>query len=88
MGGYIAADRNIIDVHPQLRAGLHLHDLAVAGARRRRAGQRPPPQGIRRPSARRSRTRAAMLKAIFARREAAGDASRPRISCRCWSATR
>ena len=35
-------------LHPQLRAGLHLHDLAVAGAGRRRARQRPPPQGIER----------------------------------------
>ena len=66
MGGYIAADRNIIDVRPQLRAGLHLHHLAVAGAGRRRARQRPPPQGLDRSSARRSRPRAAQLKAIFA----------------------
>ncbi len=29
---------------PQLRAGLHLHHLAVAGAGRRRAGERAPPQ--------------------------------------------
>ena len=48
MGGYIAADRNIVDVHPQLCARLHLHHLAVAGAGRRRAGQRPAPQGVER----------------------------------------
>ena len=33
---------------PLLRARLHLHDLALARARRRRAGQRPPPQGLHR----------------------------------------
>ena len=33
-------------LHPQLCARLHLHHLAVAGAGRRRAGQRPPPQGF------------------------------------------
>ncbi len=44
-------------LHPQLRAGLHLHDLAVAGAGRRRARQRPPPQGSRARSAAPSRKR-------------------------------
>ena len=45
MGGYIAADTRIIDVHPQLCPGLHLHHLAVAGAGRRRARRGAPPQG-------------------------------------------
>jgi Aminotransferase class I and II len=34
-------------LHPQLRSGLHLHDLSVAGAGRRRARQRSPPQDER-----------------------------------------
>ncbi len=38
--------------HPQPRAGLHLHHLAAAGDRRRRARQHPPPE------AKPSRTRA------------------------------
>ena len=45
MGGYIAAEQDDRRLHPQLRAGLHLHDLALAGAGRRRARQRPAPQG-------------------------------------------
>ena len=64
MGGYIASDRNIVDV-AQLRAGLHLHHLAVAGAGRRRAGERPPPQAIGR-RARARRAAAAKMKTIFA----------------------
>ena len=48
MGGYIAADRDIIDVIRSYAPGLHLHHLAVAGAGRRRAGQRAPPQGLER----------------------------------------
>ena len=47
MGGYIAADREIIDAIRSLRAGLHLHHLACAGAGRRRARRGPPPEGER-----------------------------------------
>ncbi len=46
MGGYIAADARIVDVDPQLCAGLHLHHQPVAGAGRGRAGQRQAPQGV------------------------------------------
>ena len=52
-------------LHPQLCAGLHLHHLAVAGAGRRRARQRPPPEGSRPRSARRQQPAAAMLKGKF-----------------------
>ena len=48
MGGYIAADQRIIDVIRSYAPGLHLHHLAVAGAGRRRARQRPPPQAVER----------------------------------------
>ena len=40
MGGYIAADAELIDCHPLLRPWLHLHHLAAAGAGGRRPGQR------------------------------------------------
>ncbi len=42
---------------PQPRAGLHLHDLAAAGPRRRGAGQHPPPEEEGRPCATASRSR-------------------------------
>ncbi len=48
MGGYIAAEQMIIDCHPQLRARLHLHDEPFASAGRRCAGERPPPQTVKR----------------------------------------
>ena len=35
-------------LHPQLCAGVHLHHLAVAGAGRRSAGQRPPSEAVER----------------------------------------
>ena len=65
MGGYIAARPRHRRRRAQLRAGLHLHHLAAAGAGRRRAGERPPPQaiGVERE---RHQERAATLKAIFA----------------------
>ena len=47
MGGYIAASRRTGRLHPLLRAGLHLHDVAAAGDRRRRAGQHPPSEDER-----------------------------------------
>jgi 5-aminolevulinate synthase len=66
MGGYIAADQEHRRLHPQLCAGLHLHHLAVAGAGRRRAGQRPPPQGVVGEEREAQQAGAAMLKAKFA----------------------
>ena len=48
MGGYIAASRTDHRRRPQLCAGVHLHDLAVAGAGRGRAGQRAPPETVER----------------------------------------
>ena len=36
MGGYLAASRALVDAVRSLRAGLHLHDGAAAGGRRRR----------------------------------------------------
>ena len=47
MGGYIAASQGLLRRHPLLCAGLHLHHLAGAGHRRRRAGLDPPPEGER-----------------------------------------
>ena len=47
MGGYIAADRTS-STASAASARLHLHHGAVAGAGRRGAGQRPPPQGFER----------------------------------------
>ena len=42
MGGYIAASARLLRRHPLLCAGLHLHHLACAGDRRRRARLDPP----------------------------------------------
>jgi 5-aminolevulinate synthase len=44
MGGYNRRIGNADRPPPVLRARLHLHDGAAAGSRRRRSGQRPPPQ--------------------------------------------
>ena len=44
MGGYIAATPGLLRRDPLLCAGLHLHHLAGAGHRRRRAGLDPPPE--------------------------------------------
>ncbi len=82
MGGYIAADKTIIDVHPQLCAGLHLHHLAVAGAGRRRARQRPPPQGSRSVERDGQQAAAATPQGDVRRGRAAGDAVASRTSCR------
>ena len=79
--------RDIIDVIRSLRAGLHLHHLAVAGAGRRRAGQRPPSKA----STRRARGAAGARGAAegdLRRGRPAGDALDDATSCRCWSATR
>ena len=40
VGGYIAGSAALVRFHPQLRLGLHLHDLAAAACRGRRAGLR------------------------------------------------
>ena len=45
VGGYIAASSSDLRFHPQLRLRLHLHHLAAAGGRRRRAGQHPASEG-------------------------------------------
>ena len=87
IGGYIAALGRAGRFRAQLRAGLHLHHLAAAGDRRRRARQHPPRQGRARaarapPGARRA------AEAPARRGRAAGDAERRATSCRCWSATR
>ena len=57
MGGYIAADKTIIDCIRSYAPGLHLHDQPVAGAGGRRPGQRPPPQGVERGARAPSRNR-------------------------------
>ena len=61
MGGYIAASQACCRRHPLLRAGLHLHHLAAAGAGRRRAGQHPPSEA-QASRARAPQERAATLK--------------------------
>ena len=38
MGGYIAADAELVDAIRLYAVGLHLHHLAAAGAGRRRRG--------------------------------------------------
>ena len=81
MGGYIAADQHDHRRDPQLCAGLHLHDLAVAGAGRGRAGERAPPQGIER-GARGAAGGRRDAQGDARRCRAAGDARRRRISCR------
>ena len=48
MGGYIAATTRLLRRHPLLCARLHLHHLARACHRRRRARQHPPSQGEQR----------------------------------------
>ena len=55
------------------RAGLHLHDLARARHRRRRAGEHPPPEGRAASSARAIRSARATLE----------GAARRRPACRC-----
>ena len=46
LGGYIAGQPRDRRRGALLRAGLHLHHRAAAGARRRGADLDPPPQGI------------------------------------------
>ena len=87
MGGYVAADQRHHRLHPQLRARLHLHHQPVAGAGRRRARQRPPPQGVGcRARGAAGRRRSAQGK--VRRRRTARDDRRSPISSRCWSAAR
>ena len=62
MGGYIAASQGLLRRHPLLCAGLHLHHLAGAGHRRRRARQHPPPQGEQCRARRACRSACATLK--------------------------
>ena len=45
MGGYIAASRTLMRCDTLIRAGLHLHDVAGAGYRRRRARLYPAFEG-------------------------------------------
>ena len=47
MGGYIAGEQRLLRRDPLLCPGLHLHDLAGAGDRRRRARRDPPPEAER-----------------------------------------
>ena len=62
MGGYVAGSAALVRFPAQPRAGLHLHDRAAAGARRRRARQRPPSEGQRTAERDRQQERAARLK--------------------------
>ena len=55
LGGFIAGPGQRDRQRAQPRQRLHLHDLAAAGDRRRRARERAPPARARAPSARRSR---------------------------------
>ena len=56
VGGYIAGLRHGLRLRPQLRLRLHLHHVAAAGGRGRRAGQHPPSARRARPSASATRT--------------------------------
>ena len=87
MGGYVTADRNIIDCIRSYAPGFifttSLSPVLVAGAlasvrHLKASGEERAAQ----------QAGAAMLKARFARRRPAGDAVASRTSCRCWSAAR
>ncbi len=76
MGGYIAADRMIIDCIRSYAPGLHFHDQPVPGPGRWSTGQRPPLEGIRRGAPRPAGSSGA-LKAKFA---AAGLPAMPSVT--------
>ena len=72
MGGYIAASRDCCDAIRSYAAGLHLHHLAGAGARRGRARLDPPLEGER-AGARAAACARPRAEAASDRRRAAGD---------------
>ena len=75
MGGYIAADRMIIDCIRSLRARVHFHDQPVPGPGRWSTGQRPPLEGIRRGAPRPAGSSGCVESQVRCRRPA-GDAER------------